>query len=135
MIILFFLFQHVFLVSYNSSSRTNNLCSPAWVRQNNVLWYLLWTGCDVKVMFCLDYALAFFFHSLLSRFFLDPGSPSSSSTTLIHFPLGAISGIAAAVCLYPFDIVRMTTVERELLTCIQYHSIHVHVSGSILHTR
>ena len=66
----------------------------------------------MKVMFCLDYALAFFSHSLLSRFFLDPGSPSCSSKTLIHFPLGAMSGLTAAVCLYPFDIVRMTTVGK-----------------------
>ena len=69
-------------------------------------------------MFCLDYALAFVSHSILCKFLISSTSSTSSSAssnnnnTLIHFPLGAIAGTTAAIALYPFDIVRMTTVGK-----------------------
>lgn len=67
-------------------------------------------------MFCLDYAIAFFSHSVLCHLVLSPPPASSTakpikeSSSFIHFPLGCAAGVSAACALYPFDIVRMTTV-------------------------
>mmetsp|Transcript_75087 Transcript_75087/g.125165 ORF Transcript_75087/g.125165 Transcript_75087/m.125165 type:complete len:167 (+) Transcript_75087:179-679(+) len=56
-------------------------------------------------MFCLDYAFAFVAHYGLchSWFRLNLGLPSSPFFT---FPAGGIAGAAAAVALFPFDVVR-----------------------------
>ena len=57
-------------------------------------------------MFCLDYAAAFFVHyAMASRC-----SESTQSHPLFAFTSGGLSGATAAIALYPFDIVRMTTI-------------------------
>jgi len=57
-------------------------------------------------MFCLDFAAAFIVHyQLVSRVDL-----STQSRPLFTFASGAFAGAAAAVALYPFDIVRQLTV-------------------------
>ena len=64
-------------------------------------------------MFCLDYAIAFFSHSILCHLMLSPPPPSSTTKSInsfVHFPLGCAAGFSAACALFPFDIVRMTTV-------------------------
>jgi hypothetical protein len=57
-------------------------------------------------MFCLDFAAAFIIHYQLAARF----DPSTQSNPLFTFTSGALSGAAAAVALYPFDIVRQMTV-------------------------
>ena len=57
-------------------------------------------------MFCLDFAAAFVVHyQLASR--LDP---SLQANPVFAFGSAALSGAAAAVALYPFDIVRQMSV-------------------------
>lgn len=67
-------------------------------------------------MFCLDYAIAFFSHYWLSKMQKKANTlaetqqkQQQSNNGFIHFAIGATSGLAAAVVLYPFDFVRMTT--------------------------
>lgn len=57
-------------------------------------------------MFCLDYAVAFFAHCTIASNF----SEDVQAHPLFTFPVGAIAGGTAAVLLYPFDIVRQSTV-------------------------
>ena len=57
-------------------------------------------------MFCLDYAVAFVAHCSLSSWFSD----ATQAHPLFTFSAGAAAGGVAAVALYPFDIVRQTTV-------------------------
>lgn len=57
-------------------------------------------------MFCLDYAFAFGAHSTILYFI--PGLTHPTTT----FGLGASAGLVAAVALYPFDFVRMSTVPK-----------------------
>ena len=57
-------------------------------------------------MFCLDYACAFFVHNLLASRFCD----DTQCHPVFSFGSGALAGGAAAVALYPFDIVRQSTV-------------------------
>ena len=61
-------------------------------------------------MFCLDYAIAFFAHTFLCKLSLKDSSHASGNP-LVSFGFGGIAGTAAAVALYPFDIVRQTTVK------------------------
>ena len=57
-------------------------------------------------MFCLDFATAFIAHfAVASRV-----SDELQAHPLFSFPAGAAAGGVAAVLLYPFDIVRQTTV-------------------------
>ena len=57
-------------------------------------------------MFCLDYAAALVAHFALS----SQVSEDAQAHPLFTFPAGAIAGGFAAVALYPFDIVRQSTV-------------------------
>mmetsp|Transcript_1590 Transcript_1590/g.3373 ORF Transcript_1590/g.3373 Transcript_1590/m.3373 type:complete len:159 (-) Transcript_1590:171-647(-) len=57
-------------------------------------------------MFCLDYACAFFVHYALA----SPWSEATQAHPAFTFGSGAVAGAAAAIALYPFDIVRQTTV-------------------------
>tara|TARA_B110001452_G_scaffold262573_1_gene262776 strand:- start:682 stop:1182 length:501 start_codon:yes stop_codon:yes gene_type:complete len=57
-------------------------------------------------MFCLDYAVAFVAHYWLA----SRRSEWLQSHPAFTFSSGAVAGGVAAVVLYPFDIVRMTTV-------------------------
>ena len=68
-------------------------------------------------MFCLDYAIAFFSHSILCHFLLSPPPPSSKSNSFVHFPLGCAAGVSAACALFPFDIVRMTSSRAFRVLC------------------
>ena len=57
-------------------------------------------------MFCLDYAVAFVCHyAMASRC-----SEALQSHPVFTFSSGAVAGLVAATALFPFDIVRMTTV-------------------------
>ncbi len=57
-------------------------------------------------MFCLDFAAAFIIHyQLASRV-----DVSTQSAPMFAFTSGALSGVTAAVALYPFDIVRQMSV-------------------------
>lgn len=57
-------------------------------------------------MFCLDFGCAFVVHHLLASRLSDRTQCAPAFT----FGSGALAGGVAAVVLYPFDIVRMTTV-------------------------
>lgn len=57
-------------------------------------------------MFCLDYAVAFCAHYAIA----SNVSESTQCHPLFTFPVGAAAGGIAAVLLYPFDIVRQSTV-------------------------
>ena len=76
-------------------------------------------------MFCLDFAFAFIVHGLIVKWshsehrFLQSSSRSPISLSNIHFTklaltfgLGGIAGFGSAVALYPFDIVRMSVLEK-----------------------
>ena len=57
-------------------------------------------------MFCLDYAISFVAHYALASRCGD----DTASNPLFTFTSGAVAGRIAAIVLYPFAIVRMTTV-------------------------
>ena len=76
-------------------------------------------------MFCLDFAFAFIVHGLIVKWshsehrFLQSSSRSPISLSNIDFTklaftfgLGGIAGFGSAVALYPFDIVRMSVLEK-----------------------
>ena len=57
-------------------------------------------------MFCLDYACAFFVHSILASRFDD----GTQCHPVFAFASGGFAGGVAAIALWPFDVVRQTTV-------------------------
>ena len=70
-------------------------------------------------MLCLDYGVAFFAHYHLSRFISDDlpnddvgGAETRNPHPLLMFSSGALSGVFAAVVLYPIDLVRQSTVPK-----------------------
>ena len=78
-------------------------------------------------MFCLDFACAFAVHGLLASRFSD----RTQCEPAFAFGSGALAGGVAAVLLYPFDVVRMSTVARGTshfaLSTIPFMSVYLGV--------
>ena len=96
-------------------------------------------------MFCLDFAFAFFIHGIIVKYthnehrFLtnlkQSPPPSSFPSTSVGpriawtYGLGGLSGLGAAIALYPFDIVRMSVIEKGkshfAFSSIPYMSVYL----------
>ena len=66
-------------------------------------------------MFCLDFAFAFFVHAACIKWSKSEEhllQSFKSSKFLYTFGFGSVAGVGSAVALYPFDIVRMTVLEK-----------------------
>ena len=90
-------------------------------------------------MFCLDFAFAFIVHGMIVKWSQSEGrfmTHSATSTPATSTPgvawtfgLGAVSGVGSAIALYPFDIVRMSVLEKGkshfAFSTVPYMSIYL----------
>jgi hypothetical protein len=89
-------------------------------------------------MFCLDFAFAFIVHGMIVKWSQSEGrfmTHSATSTPGVTpgvawtFGLGAVSGVGSAIALYPFDIVRMSVLEKGkshfAFSTVPYMSIYL----------